>query len=287
MVKEKKNPPRSKIRQIGFRVLRVVLAVYIGLVAFYTVFQRSLIYVPTKAEWKSEAAMASGLKLKPWPGKGEAFQGWRTGDATAPVRVLVMHGNAGSALHRNYYAEAFQALQPPWEVVILEYPGYGARGGSPSQKSLVAAGMQAVKTLQSEDARPLILLGESIGSGVAAQVASRLPADIAGLWLVTPFDRLERVARKHFPYLPAGLLLMDRYESDEALVGFSKPVLMMIAGDDEVVGAEAGERLFQSVTAPKKRMGQDAAGHNNWDISPRSAWWAEARDFFTDQWGGQ
>ena len=123
--------------------------------------------------------------------------------------MLVFQGNAGSALDRTPFVRGFERLG--WEVVLVDYPGYGARTGAPTQTSLTEAGLEALDQLRREDDRPVYLLGESLGSGVAAQVARQRPDAVRGLFLVTPFSSMADVAADHFSWVPARLLLRDRW----------------------------------------------------------------------------
>jgi dienelactone hydrolase len=79
----------------------------------------------------------------------------------------------------------------------------------------------------------VIAAGFSIGSGVAAQLASRRP--LAGLILVTPFDSLTAVAAGHYPWLPVRLLFRNPLESADALRTSPVPVAIVAAGADTLV----------------------------------------------------
>ena len=158
------------------------------------VFQRRLMYFPRQASEVEALRAARGLGLEAWRDERGKLVGWRAPKpkTESVTRVLVFHGNAGNALDRNYYLELLAS--PGTEVTLFEYPGYGSRPGAPSQGSFVKAAMQALAQLQKEAPEPVWLVGESLGSGVAAQVASLCPKEIAGLILVTPFARMSDVA---------------------------------------------------------------------------------------------
>jgi pimeloyl-ACP methyl ester carboxylesterase len=191
------------------------------------------------------------------------------------ARVLVLHGNAGSALGRAYYVAA---LAPHGlDVVLLEYPGYGARPGSPSLATLTAAAVEAVDALAAEGA-PVWLVGESLGSGVAARAGALRPETVGGLLLVTPFADLAAVARAHYPFVPTALL-RDRFTPEADLAGFRRPVVVLVAGRDEVVSAEQGRRLHAALPGPKLLLEQPAARHNSLDLAPESPLWREAVAF--------
>jgi len=168
---------------------------------------------------------------QPWLDDDGTVIGWRPIDRVqARNRMLVFHGNAGYALHRNYFVTGLQGLGDQWEVFLFEYPGYGAREGQPSEARLKAAAVQALELLLATNSRPLFITGESLGSGIATHLAAAFPDQVAGLLLVTPFSSLTDVAAHHFPYLPVRSLLSERYDSVEALSHYGGPVAFLLAG---------------------------------------------------------
>jgi hypothetical protein len=193
---------------------------------------------------------------------------------------MVIHGNAGDALGRVDYLPVLEAAG--FEGVLLEYPGYGPRPGRPSERALVADGRAALWQLKAEGPGPVLLLGESLGSGVAVQVASRGPGSVAGLLLVTPFARLTEVAAHHYPFLPMRLLLRDRWDSLGAIGGYAGPVAILVAGRDEVVGAAQGRRLAGAVTGPVQLREVPWAGHNGLPLAPGRAPWPELLAFLRE-----
>ncbi len=251
-----------------------VLAAAVLVAAF--ALQRRLLYFPDRMTEGQALARAERLGLAPWRGPDGALRGWRAPATREPrARVLVLHGNAGSALDRTYYAEALAPLGA--EVTLLEYPGYGARPGEPTLEALTAAALDAVDALGREGG-PVWLVGESLGSGVAARAARLRPGVVRGLLLVTPYADLSAVARHHYPFVPAALL-RDRFAPARDLAGASSPVVLLVAGRDEVVTAEQGRLLFAALPGPKRLVEQPRATHNGLDLSPRQPFWADTVRF--------
>ena len=87
-------------------------------------------------------------------------------------------------------------------VIPAEYPGYGPRGGSVGERSLVDDAGQAIALAHGLYGPPVLVVGESLVFGVAAAAAARQRDKAAGLLLITPWNRLERVAGFHYPWLP-------------------------------------------------------------------------------------
>ncbi len=258
------------------KVALLVVALGAALVAGLVVlFQRRLLYFPSRTTESEATAAASRLGLAAWRDPGGGFRGWRAPSASARGAAIVLHGNAGTALDRFYYAAAL--ARHGVEVVLLEYPGYGPRPGTPSLSSLTAAAIDALRAMAAEG-KPVWLVGESLGSGVAARAAAERPDLVRGLLLVTPFADLAAVARHHFPLLPASLL-RDRYRPAHDLRSFPRPIVIVVAGRDEVVTPAEGRRLFDVLTGPKKLFEQPEATHNGLDLSPRLPFWEEAAGF--------
>jgi uncharacterized protein len=262
---------------LWFLLVAVALLAAVGVLAF--TFQRRLLYFPARSTEETALSRASQLGLDPWRAPDGSIRGWRAAPAGAPrARVLVLHGNAGSALDRAYYAAA---LVPRGVcVAILEYPGYGARGGAPSEPSFSAAAVEAVDALAGEGPEPVLLLGESIGSGVAARAARLRPRAVRGVLLVTPFARLADVARHHYPVLPS-FLLRDRWAPLDDLEAFAGPTAILVAARDEVVTPEQGRALFSALRGTKRLWEQPHATHNTLDLRPGSELWDEVLAFLT------
>lgn len=264
-------------------LLRVLLyAGGVGSFLFFLIFlgQRRMLYLPDRQPIASAERRAAGLGLKPWRSAGR-FLGWKAPHPSGSPRgrLIVLHGNAGSALDRIYLRDAFQApgLEPV-DVYLCEYPGYGPRPGRPSQTTLVDAALEAVRVAQSDGPGTVILVGESLGSAVAALAAAAEPSAVAGLFLVTPLSSVGAVARRHFGAVP-DWLLRDRYAADEALPRYPGPVAFLIAGRDEVVFPDLGLSLFEARHGPGRLWLDAQADHNSVDFDPRLPRWGEVLSY--------
>lgn len=266
--------------------LRSVILIYLGLLMLFGFFQRQLIYFPSRplAPEEKMIRLAASVGFEPW----RDAHGWRIGWRQIPPpgvhpanRMIVFHGNAGSAFDRTQYAKGFGYLQQgqTWQTYLFEYPGYDSRQGKPSQESFCAAGREAVEQLAVEDARPIYLTGESLGAGLACALAGELPEKISGIFLMTPFASLGEVASHHYPWLPANLILVDRWNNIEALRKYHGRLAVMIAGQDEVVTAAQSEKLYASYTGPKSRWIDADATHNTVSNSTFLPWWQDVSEF--------
>ncbi|HEX8310671.1 MAG TPA: alpha/beta fold hydrolase [Chthoniobacteraceae bacterium] len=258
-------------------------ALYLLLTLAIFALQDTMIYYPTRAPETALFELAETKRVEPWRSRAGELLGWRRPNSTAKRKMLVFHGNAGFALHRVHFIEALQALGggSEWEVFVQEYPGYGARGGETNEPSILAAGRAALDELAALDARPVFLMGESLGSGAACGLAGALPERVAGVALVVPYGSLLEAASHHYPYLPVRLILRDRFDNYAALARYRGPVAFVIAGEDEVVTAASGLRLHESYGGPKHLRLFPGLGHNELDYSSGAAWWEEISNYLT------
>lgn len=238
----------------------------LGAVAMY---QDRLLYYPDNPPRATLLAEAAARHLLPWP-SGAEYRGLLRTPAVAPRCTLVLfHGNAGHAGDRAWYADAVGELG--CRVLLAEYPGYGGRPGELGEASLVADARATVTRLRSEFPGPLIVAGESLGAGVAAAVAGASGAE--ALLLITPWDSLRHVAAHHYPGLPLGWVLRDRYDSAANLAAYRGRVAVVVAAQDSIVPSRFGQALFAGLNEPKRLWMLPGAEHNDWAGRVDAAWW--------------
>ena len=257
-----------------FRVLPLILIAVFLIFFGLMYFQRRLIYFPTKIPAAVIGQVAREHGFLPWATPAGEVIGWKVpAEAAARGSVLIVHGNAGCAVGRDYLAQPIHhAAEGRLDVFVLEYPGYGARPGSPSKASLVAAAEEAFQLMPAGG--PKFVVSESIGTGVAAELAKRHPSEIAGMVMLVPYHNLAAVAQRMFWFLPAYFLLLDRFDPETCLKGYRGPVKFVVAGADEILGSATGLRLHGSYQGPKELQVFDGAGHNEVSGQP-PAWWRE------------
>jgi pimeloyl-ACP methyl ester carboxylesterase len=188
-----------------------------------------------------------GVHLPPAAGKG-----------IGPT-VLGFGGNAADA---DGTALLLHDLYPESDVVAFHYRGYGGSGGRPGAAALTADSL-LVHDLAARrfPDRPIVVAGFSVGSGIAALLASRRP--VAGLILVTPFDSLTAVAAGHYPWLPVRLLFRNPLDSAAALKGARMPVAIVAAGADTLVVRARTDALRVAVPRLVYDRSIAGAGHNS------------------------
>jgi hypothetical protein len=276
-----KTPPRTRIS--FFRILKGIVfclgLLYLAAVTYLYFGQRGLMYFPFAENPKVLAVRAQKEGFNAWTNAQGELLGWVrqsrvTGTNTAAL--LVFHGNAGSAVDRTFLADALQRGQN-LDIYLVEYPGYGGRPGTPSEESLFAAAREAFNTVGTR--AKVYLVGESLGAGVASHVAGTCSSNVAGVFLIAPFNNFAAAAHSHYPIFPASLILKDRYESDVFLRTYTGPLAVILAGRDEVVPNHLGRKLFDGYAGPKKLWVNETASHNSVsDLGENT--WTEILAFF-------
>lgn len=256
--------------------VRTMMAAAIGglaLLAGLFALQDRLLYFPQRAG--VDALLTPALQA--WPSRDD-FRGLLATPAGTPrATAIVFHGNAGHAGHRAHYVDALGRLGV--RTILAEYPGYGPRDGAVGEAALVDDARRTLEAAHRQFGAPLLVIGESLGAGVAAAALAGLDTAVSGLMLITPWDRLENVASHHYPWLPVSALLRDRYDSAANLAGFRRPVLVVVAQRDTIVPAAFGHALHDGLRAPKRLVELAGSGHNDWPARVDAHWWAEAIQF--------
>jgi pimeloyl-ACP methyl ester carboxylesterase len=232
------------------RIPALLFVAYSVLLAFVYFRQRAMLFFPT------HHALTGGLP--PWSDGRHTIGFCR--EVPHPRTIwLMMHGNAGEAADRDY---VLHCMSDADSLYVLEYPGYGAREGSPSRESMNRAASEAYQLLRSRNPNTaLCVVGESIGSGPACALARENPAPDK-IVLVVPFDVLAKVASHHFPFLPVRLLFRDAWNNVEALGPYAGPVDIFGAIDDTIIPIKHARALAKQV--PNARFIEIKCDHNDW-----------------------
>jgi pimeloyl-ACP methyl ester carboxylesterase len=233
-------------RSFGRSVLRVATALaclYAVLLLGAFLLQRRLIYFPVPLDHAALRPAAPGRELLTFRSRdGTLISGLFAPpkDDVTPV-VLVAHGNAGNALTWSRYLDPF--LDRGLGAFLLDPRGYGLSEGSPDEAGWHADADSALAWLAGRGiaAARVVVVGVSIGSGIAVPLAARHP--VRGLILQSPFTSLADAASGHYPFLPCGLLLRDTYDNLGAAPRVTCPVLILHGSSDRTIPVDHARRL--------------------------------------------
>src|SRR4029078_5574282 len=208
-------------------------------------FQSHLIF-PTHAVPSAGRLPPGAERLSLTTPGGQDLSGiWIRADEPSADATLII-GFGGNAWNAQDVAEYLHELFPDDEVVVFHYRGYAPSSGSPSAEALIADA-PLIYECAIERVRParIVAVGFSIGSGIAAELATRRKLD--GLILVTPFDSLKAVAQSMYPWLPIGPFFEHEIDAASALATLDVPVAIIAAERDEIVPGERTDGLRQRV----------------------------------------
>ena len=173
--------------------------------------------------------------------------------------VLVFPGNGWNSFDA---ATVVHSLYPDAHVVAFHYRGYRSSEGSPSAKALLDdAPLVHDAAVAASGARRVLLVGMSIGTGVATHLATE--RDVAGAILVTPFDSLRKVAAEAIPVLPIEGLFRNEIASAESLKGRSTPTAIVAAERDEIISTARTDGLRSVAANLLFDRTIEGAGHND------------------------
>ena len=257
------------------RLLRLLLvsclSLYLVFCVVVAIFQRRLLYFPPVNTSEQVEQMAQSAKLERWKNPSGQAVGMKRLSLKQPAvgRMLIIYGNGSSATVCAHYADVIQGVAA-LDIFIVEYPGYADRPGSPSQKSIFYAADEAFQLLATNG--PVYLVGESLGTGVAAYLAGTYPNKVAGVVLLAPYNRLADAAQFHYPILPVHLLLLDRFPSEDYLRNYHGPVGVLVAGQDQVVPEKFGRLLYDNYHGPKRLWEFSLGDHGTVMFQPPNVW---------------
>ena len=218
---------------------------------------------PASREWHAppngrvrdvEWQLAGGPRVHAWWCPTE---NWQPGDGA----VLYFHGNAGNVSLRGEGALRWQQ-ELGLAVLLVDYPGYGRSTGRPSEAGCYAAADAAYDWLvQTKKIPPeeVLLVGKSLGGGVATDLAVRRPH--RALVLCMTFTDLPSVAARHLPFFPARWLMRNRFDNVGKLAGHRGPVFLAHGTADTMIPAAESERLFAAAAGPKRYFAMEGVAH--------------------------
>lgn len=240
------------------RIMSILIKVLIGVAVAWVLVtmglylgQRRMMYVPDRTRVDpgsiglrnvEEVVLTApdGARLIAWWGKAKPGQ----------PTILYFHGNGAGLADRAPRIERY--MGEGWGVFMMSYRGYSGSTGSPTEADNVADAMRTFDHLVAAGVRPqdIIIYGESLGTGVATQVAAERQA--RGLVLDAPYTSIAAVASRRFPILPVDRFILDRYDTHKVIGRVRMPVLIMHGRRDGVIPVEMGREIARLANEPKR-----------------------------------
>ncbi len=241
------------------RFLFIMMLTYILSIIVLYFMQRTLIYFPGKIR----PLPVEGIEVVSVKTEDDLdLQAWYVPPKIEGKPVIVMfHGNGGSYGSMIYKAQYY--LDAGYGALLAEYRGYSGNEGAPSELGLYQDGRAYIDWLREEksiDVEDIVLYGESLGSGVAVQMATEY--HVGGLVLEVPFSSLQDVAKQKYFLVPVDYLLKDRYLNTDKIGKVRCPLLIMHGQADSVIAYPFAEKLYRAANEPKEFVTFPLGDHN-------------------------
>ena len=233
-----------------YLIFSSIVIAYVVVAIFIYFYQRNLLYHPSENNYQNDKIqfnykevninVENDIKLKSW---------FIEKDLVKFKTLLIFHGNAGDLSNRIYKLNELYKLEI--NILLISWRGFSGNNGSPTEKNLYKDAEAAIKWLNQRKIsnNQIILYGESLGTGVAVEMAKR--KSFNSVILESPFTSIENSAKIYYPYLPIKLLLKDRYDSINKIKMINSPILIMHGKKDDVVPFSMGKELLDRANNPK------------------------------------
>lgn len=256
-----------------------LILVLCGFTAFIYIFQKSLIFFPVTVEpgfiQTLKKAFPEAEDITVIAVDNTALKGWLVKPAMTGKSPLIIYfgGNAEEVSWLLGEAKHFRG----WALCLMNYRGYGLSQGRPGEKELYSDALSIYDYCVQRgdiDRHRIIVMGRSIGTGVATYLAQN--RNLVAAILVCPFDSLVTIGKKHYPFVPVGLLLKHRFDSAARAPSIKIPLCALLAADDEIVPRESSMTLIEHWGGPRT-MKIIEGGHNT--LQDHTGYWESIGEF--------
>jgi fermentation-respiration switch protein FrsA (DUF1100 family) len=237
----------------GMTLLLSVLGLWAALTIAIVLLQGKLMYHPvTEISLPEAYGLPHFSEIRLVAEDGVALQAWHKEASTDMPTVLYFHGNAGNLANRAFL---FASLaEHGFGILAVSYRGYGKSEGAPSETGLYRDALAAYDYAAQRLHLPrehLIYFGESLGTGVAVELALRHPPAL--LALEAAYASVAKRAGEMYPFIPFGdRLARDKYDSLSKIGRVDAPLLMLHGALDTLIPVRHAQALFNAAREPKE-----------------------------------
>ena len=232
------------------KILLIIFIIYFLILVILYFFQRSLLYEPTENNYNKDklTVLINQVKIKTQDNI-ELLAWYHKKDTGDFKTILFLHGNAGSLENRIHKINHFKNMNI--NFLIISWRGFSGNKGNPTEQGLYNDAKSAVGWLKNKGlkAEDIIIYGESLGTGVAIEIAQN--HNFSGVILESPFTSMVDAAKNKYPFFPIRFLLKDKYESDKKIQNIKSPILIMHGEVDKVVPFWMGRKMYDIANEPK------------------------------------
>jgi fermentation-respiration switch protein FrsA (DUF1100 family) len=233
-----------------YLTLTSIALAYLVINLFIYFYQRNLLYNPSENNYLNDTINFNYKEIFIETDKNIKLKSWFINKDLKKFKTVVFfHGNAGNLLNRVHKINELNKLDI--NILLTSWRGFSGNKGKPSEKNLYYDAQQIIDWLkvQGLDNKDIVLYGESLGTGVATELASK--NNFGGIILESPFTSMVDTAKIYYPYLPVNFLLKDRYDSKSKISDIKTPILIMHGKMDNIVPQQMGLELFEKANNPK------------------------------------
>ncbi|MEO5378215.1 MAG: alpha/beta hydrolase [Magnetococcus sp. DMHC-6] len=259
----------------------VAIAIVLILYPFLYFYQEKLLFFPKPIDPEMRHIINHHLpqgEVHLQTPDGITLHGWLARTADRENRSLMIYFGGNAEEISAFMLEAMQIVN--WSILAFNYRGFGDSGGHPGEKELFADARSIYDWAVANEtihAQPVVVMGRSLGSGVAVHLASERP--LHGVILITPYDSIRAVAQGIYPYAPVDWLLKHPFDSLKVAPSLTPPLLSLVAPGDNIIPNKHSQRLLEAWGGPKTEKIFPNTDHNTIASDPN--YWPTIQNFLT------
>lgn len=225
------------------KIILSIVSLYMLAMGYLYVTQEAQIFPASSIEKEQIPTVPNSEKIALHVNESVVLEGlMRKDDQSDAGLLLYFGGNADDATHFAHYVRALKG----YDILTFNYRGYVNSSGKPSEKALFEDALRIYDTYAK--GRKVVLVGRSLGSGVATYVASK--RESVGLVLITPYDSIVSMAHQKYPYFPTKWLLKHAFETVRYIQAVRAPIAIIEVENDTTIPRYHLEKLLAILSKP-------------------------------------
>lgn len=234
---------------------------YVAIMAFLYFYQRNLQYFPAGPRPELETQIKPEV-ITVTPEEGISLQGFYWPAKEGLPTIVFFHGN-GQA-YQYWIDKLMTFAQEGYGALFTDYRGYGGQPGEPTEEGIYRDARSFINTINTNQSVPfddMVFYGESLGTGVAVQMATEFRPK--ALILESAYSSTADIAKARYWMFPVELLMKDQYRSIDKIDGLKMPKLFIHSLNDRVINIRFARRLYEATPEPKQFVEVSNGGHND------------------------